>query len=169
MISSQFGGDPCSRALRMMTQIWSIPRGAFAIGRKSRFWRVELIRIFRDAALWPAWPPQSHRSDCLDMPPRSRFQPRRGDRSCSRIFGCSMESRAPCAKGCVCSLKAIGSKPSRGQPGGAGWFAGDRLRRPGSHARPDRRALAFSVCRPSALNFANRGCRLHSFGCRRRG
>ena len=56
-----------------------------------------------------------------------------------------------------------------GQPAGAGWRAYDRLRRPGRHAGPDRRALAFRVRRAAALEPVRRGCRLHLSGRERRG
>ena len=56
-----------------------------------------------------------------------------------------------------------------GQPGRAGRRAGDRLRWPGSYAGPDRRALAFDLCRAAAPDFDDRGYRLHLSGRQRGG
>ena len=48
-----------------------------------------------------------------------------------------------------------------GNPAAPDWRAADRLRRPGHHAGPDRRALAYPVCRAADLDAAERRYRLH--------
>ena len=96
----------------------------------------------------------SRRGSSLPQRPRPRSspssrRPRRQPASCSRTSGCSTEV-GHFARG---SPPARRGRPIRavatGNPAAAGRCARDRLRRPGAHAGPDRRALARPLRRPA--------------------
>ena len=139
----------CCHAQRAMKPCPPATSAAPATGRRSGPLRGGSRRICRAAASSLAWRLQSQRPACPLAPSDSRYRHGRGRPPCSPTLGCSTAGRMRCGKA---SGSAGRGRPDQGggrrRLPGAGRRAGDRLRRPGPHAWPDRRALALACWPP---------------------